>query len=751
MGKASKATKKFQNKHLKHTLEHRREVQKQNKKAAQRRGKGNGSSSEPAEAKEKKSTRPIFNDMSVDEFFEGGFEVPKPKKGTVLAAEDAELAEDSASESEDEDEDAEIGEDSNSDIEIDEEPENENEASESENDANDLDASSEEEDEEMMKKDMAALESKDPEFYKYLKNNEKELLDFEGVNPLDAMSESESGESEGEGEPAAETAKPARRKTEISKQLVAKWDAQLQGEPNAKTIQNVIAAFKTVVYISGDDKRESRYSFNDPDVFADLMFVGLRRVPEAVQKLAPYKRNLRDVRSVDAKNAQSKVVGRLMKSQAGAYITLLQDINNTETAAVVLASVQEVLPFYISQRKILKQILAAVVDVWASTTDVETQVSTYAFMNNAAREYPKSTLDIVLRASYSSFLKNCRKTNVHTMDSLNFAKNSAAELFGIDELLAYSIGFEFVRQLAVHLRNTISSTSNVSESLGKDAYKQIYNWQFCHSLDFWSRVLAKQCNPEKELVLHKLHESPLRPLIYPLVQVTLGAIRLIPTAQFFPLRFYLIRSLIRLSQGSGVYIPIFPLIFEILTLSAFTRPPKNALLPAVDFDHVIKVSQQYLGTRVYQDGLCEQFLELTSEFLVLHCKSIAFPELVTPVVLSLRRFMKKLKNVKFNKQLQQLVEKLNSNATYITAKRSGVEYGPLNKAEVQAFLKEEAWELTPLGQYVVVHRRSREERARILKEAVQAEEEARKKKKTADASMEDAVGGSDDEIDLDSE
>lgn len=162
----------------------------------------------------------------------------------------------------------------------------------------------------------------------------------------------------------------------------------------------------------------------------------------------------------------------------------------------------------------------------------------------------------------------------------------------------------------------------------------------------------------------------MRSLIYPLVQVTLGTIRLIPTAQFFPLRFYLIRSLIRLSQGTEVFIPIFPLVLEILTSTAFTKPGKPSSLPAIDFDYQIKVSLQYLGTKVYQDGLSEQLIELSSEYFALYSKNIAFPELATPAILSLRRFMKKSKNVRFNKQLQQFVEKLNANASFITVKRS---------------------------------------------------------------------------------
>lgn len=726
MAKASKATKKFQNKHLKHTLEHRKEVQKHNKKHALRK-KSKGPSDENAQPKEKKATRAVFDDMSVEDFFEGGFEVPRPKKGTVVAEEsEDEESDDNSQESESADED--------------ENPEEEDDAE------NDDDAeSSEEEDVEMMQKDMEALESKDPEFYKYLKNNDKELLDFEPVNPMDAISEDEDEDEEEDDNIEERPQKAAKAQQEITKTIVAKWNTQLK-KPKAKLLQNIVSAFKAAVYITRADENDTRFMVSDPSVFSDLMFVGLQRIPEAIHILAPYKVNLKGVRSVDEKNANSRQVSRILKSQAGAYITLLQDITNTETAALVLASLQEVLPFYISQRKILKEIFSAVVGVWSMTTQVETQVATYAFLNNAAREYPKSTLEIILKQTYSTFLKNCRKTNPHTMDLINFSKNSAAELFGIDEQLSYQVGFEYVRQLAIHLRNTITTTSNSSESLGKDAYRAIYNWQFCHSLDFWSRVLADHCNPEKELANHKNQESPLRSLIYPLVQLTLGTMRLIPSPQFFPLRFYLIRSLIRLSQGSGVYIPIYPLVSEILTSTAFTKPGKNVKLEAVDFDHNIKVNQQYLGTKAYQDGLCEQFLELTSEFFVLYSKSVAFPELVTPAVLSLRRFMKKSKNIRFNKQLQQLVEKLNANATYITTKRSNIEYGPSNKAEVKNFLKDVTWESTPLGQYVVVHRKAKAERVRLLKEAIAEEESAKSSAKDAD--VDDFIG---DEQDSDEE
>ena len=99
MAKASKSTKKFQSKHLKHTIEHRREVQKHNKKMGSRKKKS--SSNDDTEDTRPKGGQPkeVFEDMPVDEFFAGGFEVPKEKnkKKKVQTDEDA-----SSSEEEDE-------------------------------------------------------------------------------------------------------------------------------------------------------------------------------------------------------------------------------------------------------------------------------------------------------------------------------------------------------------------------------------------------------------------------------------------------------------------------------------------------------------------------------------------------------------------------------------------------------------------------------------------------------------------------
>ena len=80
----------------------------------------------------------------------------------------------------------------------------------------------------------------------------------------------------------------------------------------------------------------------------------------------------------------------------------------------------------------------------------------------------------------------------------------------------------------------------------------VYNWQFIHCLDLWSRMLG-----------HVTHES-LRPLIYPLVQVMVGAIHLQPSARHYPLRLHIVRTLLELSASTQTFVPVAPYLLEVV-------------------------------------------------------------------------------------------------------------------------------------------------------------------------------------------
>lgn len=276
-----------------------------------------------------------------------------------------------------------------------------------------------------------------------------------------------------------------------------------------------------------------------------------------------------------------------------------------------------------------------------------------------------------------------------------------------------------------------------------------------HSLDFWSRVLSAHCDALKEAESGK--ESPLRPLIYPTVQITLGALRLIPTSQYFPLRFQLIRSLLRLSRSTGTYIPLAPALLEVLSSAEIKKPPKPSTLKRLDFTTSIRAPKAYLRTRVYQDGVGEQVTELLSEFFVLWTKSIAFPELVLPVHVMLKRWLRDAtnkssgnRNAKVTSSLNLLVQKLDANARWIEAPRAKVDFAPNDRAGVEGFLKDVNWETSPLGAFVVGQRKQREERQKMVEEG-RREEERKRKQRGEDENGDDAEAWSEEEDPVDDE
>jgi nucleolar complex protein 2 len=220
--------------------------------------------------------------------------------------------------------------------------------------------------------------------------------------------------------------------------------------------------------------------------------------------------------------------------------------------------------------------------------------------------------------------------------------------------------------------------------------------------------------------------------------------RLIPTAIYFPFRFHLIRSLLRLSRATGTYIPLASPLLEVLTSAEMKKAPKAASLKPFDFATSYKAPKSYLRTRVFQDGVGEQLVELLGEYFFLWATSIAFPELALPVVIQLKRWLKQArnkntgnKNVKLASQVILLVQKLEANGKFIEEKRAKVDFAPRDRTQVEAFLRDFDLAKTPLGAYVVGQRKARAERAKLLEEA--RREDDRKRRQDEKADLEDQV------------
>jgi len=264
----------------------------------------------------------------------------------------------------------------------------------------------------------------------------------------------------------------------------------------------------------------------------------------------------------------------------------------------------------------------------------------------------------------------------------------------------------------------------------KEGYKEVYNWQFAHSIDFWSIVLAKACSvkllPEKGG-----DDSDLKPLIYPLVQVSLGAMKLMASGRSHPFHLHVIRSLLHLIKHTQIYIPLSPYLVPILT-SALTPSsrPKSATLRPLDFDVQLRVPQQYVKTRIFYEGLMEETSYLLAEWLASEAVhgSIAFPEIVVPIVVQLRKSIKDSKTSQGSSKNQgtakSLLERVEESARWVEERRRNVSFAPGktdNVAEWERDLKTKLSD-APLPKYLKIQRKVRDKRQKLADKARKGED-----------------------------
>jgi nucleolar complex protein 2 len=719
-----KSTRKFEKNHLKDALEKRKAGAKmkqrqqiqtkrkaRNAKDAEFVGKGqdDGEKSQTNGA----AKEDPFGKMNVDDFFQGGFEIPE-----VLAKKSKK----SGSEK--------LGKRKRPEIE------DKNDSSDASFEHAPVLSDSEEEigdDEEtgMSKGAMDALAEKDPEFYKYLKENDPEVLEFDEDADL-AEVDNLSGSDEEE-QPKAKKQKKSRDaeeddeiddSAEVTKAMVAKWKKAMTEQHSLRAMRQVVLAFRAAAHVNEDEGKQYKYAISSPEVYHELLLVTLKHVPEVLNHHLTVKETAAGKVRVATDSKKFRTLTALLKSHTTSVHHLLTSLSDAPTLKLTLSSFTPLLPYLLSFKKILKNIVKTVVNIWSDASSTEsTRITAFLVLRRLAVIGDPGLREAVLKTVYQGLIQGSRNTTAHTIQGINLMKNSAAELWGIDPTVGYTTGFGFIRQLAMHLRSSITNNQ-------KESYKTVYNWQYVHSLDFWSCVLSEHCSPIKEAETG--HESPLRPLIYPTVQVTLGAMRLIPTATYFPLRFQLMRSLLRVSRATGTYIPLAPALLEVLNSAEMKKPPKPSTLANLDFSTHYKAPKSYLRTRSYQDGVGEQVAELLAEAFVLWATSIAFPELALPVVMMVKRWLKAAgqksggnKNHKVTAMVAVVVQKLEANGRWIEERRAKVDFAPNDRAGVEGFLKGMEWEKTPLGAFVAGQRKQRAEKARMVEEGRREEERKR--------------------------
>lgn len=512
------------------------------------------------------------------------------------------------------------------------------------------------------------LKSKDPDFYEFLKENDKDLLNFEeeeSENDEEEDAEGEQNESDAEDDDEEEEGddeESSNSKFVISPPKLAYIKAHIREEPTVKLCKQLISAFKSAVQQA--EGSSNKIDMSHSDLFNDIIKLCLIDLAPALCKILKLSSTDQSKKKVDpTKSKMWKKLQMCIKSYLIDMLKMFSIMNDSSVLTLLLKHTVHLIPFYCVFIKLSRNLVKKMISFWCSEEET-VRVLSLIIIVRSTKSFTKEYLGQILKEMYFSYIKNTKFTSAATWPMINFMKRSLTEVYALNPDMAYDHGFIYIRQMAIHLRNAVTTKK-------KESYQTVYNWQYTHCILLWSHLLCRL----------QEHEA-LKSLIYPLVQTTIGALNLIPTARYVPLRFHLIKALMHVSENTGTFIPVLPFILDVLKLTDFNKKSNFSVKP-VEFSCALKVTKSQLSEAGFKDSCIAEVCRVTMEYLKIYASSIGFPELALPAVIQIKSFIKQCKVSKYNQQLKTLLQKIQENSLFITEKRKSVSFAISDNDQVK--------------------------------------------------------------------
>mmetsp|Transcript_44982 Transcript_44982/g.125140 ORF Transcript_44982/g.125140 Transcript_44982/m.125140 type:complete len:870 (-) Transcript_44982:223-2832(-) len=388
--------------------------------------------------------------------------------------------------------------------------------------------------------------------------------------------------------------------------------------------------------------------------------------------------------------------------------------------------------------------------IWSSATSQSVRLLAFLFLRNAGAmtmqlkesEKPGATpmLDGLIRMMIKGFAQAASMGySWRSHNTFRFMENCFVEMLRLDDATAYRLGYVCIRQLAKILRDACiavahgdgkkkgqakakargKSAKALSEKARKkrSAYQQaaqsLVAWPFVRAIYLWTKAVGSL--------------PSLRELAYPLSMIIMGAVKSnLTKIQNFPFVYHCLLCQNRLGASLAAFVPVSSHLMKayVVLLTAMEKawkkrrggPGKESTglgatrAPEVEVLHHFSEGQVYdsLTLEVVGSSLC--FLLVDHWGLL--SRSPAFPELVSIVLMHVRKHRKHCRSEALRRQLTSFISAAETSSEDIRSRRENLtEAPPFTK-----FLVFDADSALAKMRETMLKRKADEERSRILAE-----------------------------------
>ncbi|RUS18104.1 hypothetical protein BC937DRAFT_89144 [Endogone sp. FLAS-F59071] len=264
----------------------------------------------------------------------------------------------------------------------------------------------------------------------------------------------------------------------VTKEMVTEWGVALEEKKSLRALRRLLIAFRAAARMNETDGEDAAgagggaYKVDSAAVFNKLVITALHSVPPVLHyHLPPRRPGLSP-----ATAPKWKALVPVTRSYLNNVLRLLRELTENDMILLVVKEAEQCGALWGCFPKVAKDYLKSLLDLWSSPSSIDT-VRIQSFLNvrtlativvpspkssSKSSSKPVNLLDACLKATYMTFVRHARATNAHTLPRIRLMRNLAVELVGVDLAQGYQAGFVYVRQMAIHLRNSMNVKSYIS-------------------------------------------------------------------------------------------------------------------------------------------------------------------------------------------------------------------------------------------------------------------------------------------------